>query len=83
MIFYKGVKLSDLDVSKYIPGTVATKFREAHVWKERLEGASKKGASRHIEHGESVVICISFNDSVLPFSEFQRSGVSEHGRMNC
>ncbi len=83
MIFFKGVLKKDL-CSDYIPGTVTTSFREALTWKERIEGKPKKGASAHIEHGESCVVCLHVDESkLLSHEEFQRPSVKEHDRQSC
>ncbi len=83
MIFYKGVLEKDLNTSRYVPGTVTTNMSEALMWKERIEGKPKKGASLHVRHGKSVVIEINYDGDLLSCEEFQRSGVKEHSRLNC
>lgn len=82
-IFYKGVAKKDLERSDYIPGTVTTSFKEALMWKERIESSKRKGAARNVRHGESVVIEITFYGDIKDHSYFQKAGVSEHERDNC
>jgi len=82
MVFYKGVLQKDLS-QQYIPGTVTTVFNEALMWKERIESSKKKGAAKHIRHGQAVVIEIEFNGELISHDEFQRNGVHEHHRNNC
>lgn len=85
VIFYKGVLLSDL-TDNYIPGTVTKDFKEALMWKERIDSKKSKGAAKHIRHGKSVVIRFEYdelNDPLLSCEEFQRQGVSEHSRNSC
>lgn len=83
--FYKGVLLSDL-TDNYIPGTVTKDFKEALMWKERIDSKKSKGAAKHVRHGKSVIIRLHYdesNDPLLSCEEFQRQGVSEHNRNSC
>jgi hypothetical protein len=85
IVFYKGVLKSQLK-HPYVPGTVTKDFNEALVWKERINSKKSKGAAKHVQHGESVVIEILYDDSnnkILSAEEFQRQGISEHSRVNC
>ena len=83
MKFYKGVLRKDLEVSSYVPGTVTTDIKVAYEWKLRIESAKRKGAAKHVRHGESVVIEISYDGELADCSHFQESGVKEHHRTNC
>lgn len=58
-------------------------FKIAHIWKERISGKPKKGASSHISHGKSFVIEIIYDGSLNNHNEFQTTGISEHNRLNC
>ena len=80
--FYKGVLVKDLNPN-YVPGTVATEFKVALEWAERINSNKKKGAAKHVRHGDSCVIEIEYNGELLSHDEFQRSGVKEHERMSC
>lgn len=83
MKFYKGVLESQLR-DRYVPGTVTTSFKEALMWKERIESNKRKGAARNVLHGVSKVIEIEYDENeLLPCHEFQKAGVSEHNRNNC
>lgn len=64
MKFYKGVLVTDLKPG-YIPGTVTTVFNEALMWKERISGKKAKGASKHVRHGQSVIIEITYTGEVF------------------
>lgn len=57
LTFYKGVLKSQLK-HPYVPGTVTKDFNEALMWKERINSKKSKGAAKHVQHGESVVIVI-------------------------
>ena len=81
--FYKGVLVKDRQGS-FIPGSVTTDIREALMWKERISSNKQKGAAKHVRHGKSCIIKITLDtQDFKDASEFQRSGVSEHGRDNC
>lgn len=81
--FYKGVLACDLK-ENFIPGTVTKDKNEAVMWMERIMSKKNRGASRHIRHGESCLIAIEFDESLLhPHHHFQSPGVSEHDRNNC
>lgn len=80
--FYKGVLATDLKPG-YVPGTVTTIFNEALMWKERISGKKAKGASKHVRHGQSVIIEITYTGEVLDHTHFQEEGVTEHNRPNC
>lgn len=82
MKFYKGVLVTDLK-PVYVPGTVTTLFNEALMWKERISGNKAKGASKHIRHGQSVIIEIDYTDGLFVHTHFQVEGVAEHSRVNC
>ena len=82
MKFYKGVLKSDLN-NNYIPGTVTNKFMEAFMWYERIQSNKKKGAAKHIRHGDAVIIEIEYEGELKDPSYFQASGVSEHSKENC
>lgn len=83
MKFYKGVLESQLS-ARYIPGTVTVSFKEALMWKERIESNKRKGAARNVLHGISKIIEIEYDEKdLLSCDEFQRAGVSEHKRKNC
>lgn len=83
MKFYKGVLEKDL-CDNYVPGTVTTDFKEALMWKERIESKKNKGAAKHITHGKAVIITFNYNESLLKSSDnFQASGITEHSKENC
>lgn len=82
MKFFKGVLKKGLK-DNYIPGTVTTNFREALMWQERISSKKSKGPSKHIQHGEAVIIEIEYEGVLLSHEEFQRPGVMEHHRKNC
>ncbi len=82
MLFYKGVLESDLKPG-YVPGTVTKVFKEALMWKERIESSKKKGAAKHVRHGKAVIVEIIFDGEILDACEFQRAGVKEHDRLCC
>jgi len=82
MIFYKGVLIRDL-TNSYTPGTVTSDINEALVWKERIDSKKNRGASKHIRHGDSVIIEFQYTDELLDSSYFQKEGVREHDRLNC
>lgn len=84
MLFYKGVKKSDLEIDHYIPGTVTTSKKIAQLWKERLESKKKKGVHKHLKKGPSCIIVFNYDETnLLTHEEFQRCGVKEHHRGNC
>lgn len=82
MKFYKGVLVTDLKPG-YIPGTVTTVFNEALMWKERISGKKVKGASKHVRHGQSVIVEITYVGDLLDHTYFQKEGLTEHNRPNC
>lgn len=82
MKFYKGVLKSDLKTN-YVPGTVTNKFMEAFTWYERISSKKNKGASKHIRHGEAVIIEIQYDGELKDPAYFQASGVCEHKKDNC
>ncbi len=82
MKFYKGVLVTDLKPA-YVPGTVTALFNEALMWKERISGNKAKGASKHIRHGQNVIIEIDYTDGLFVHTHFRVEGVAEHSRVNC
>lgn len=83
MKFFKGVLKLDLK-TVYIPGTVTTNRREAEIWQERIMSRKRRGACKHIRHGDAVLIEFDFPEQdILDSSYFQMAGVHEHSRKNC
>ena len=82
MRFFKGVLISHLK-NEYVPGTVTTDFKIAFEWYERISGKKRTGAARHVTHGRSCIIEITYTDMLLDHNEFQRKDIAEHERRNC
>ena len=83
-MFYKGVLLTDLEVSQYIPGTVTKDIWEAQKWVEQIQTKKHNGKSRHSRKGQACIIEIDFPENELHSCvEFQRAGVTEHARISC
>ena len=84
MQFYKSVLEEQVVGNELIVGSVTTDFKEALMWKERIESTKKNGHTRHLKRGKAVVISFEFDASNFKdHNEFQRSGIHEHGRKNC
>lgn len=84
MLFYKGLLRKSLHETQFIPGSVAVTCKEAAVWRDRIRSNKSKGAAKHVQHGDAVVIVFEFDETALQGPEaFQAAGVTEHSRLNC
>ena len=53
------------------------------MWYERIQSNKKKGAAKHIRHGDAVIIEINYDGELKDASYFQVNGVAEHKKENC